>query len=80
MRYVVDIVLTELQIHTLYAGLADQVVARDVRGVTLQFPLQRLRPFVSRTGVRGRFVLEVDADHRLQGISRLGDVGGVRAV
>ena len=74
MRYVVDIVLTDAQMQTLYAGAARDVVARDVRGVTLRFPLQRLRPFVSHVGVRGRFALDVDQGNRLQRISRLGDL------
>lgn len=56
-----------------YQGAARQVVVSLPSGTHLQFPADILRPFVSHAGVYGEFVLRVDANHKLQGIDRVGD-------
>jgi len=69
--YRAHIVLRESQVRSLYTGAASQVVVRDVRGVRIAFPLSRLRPFVSHTGVSGWFELRVSNDDRLVDLRRL---------
>ncbi len=57
---------------SFYQGAARNVLATSVDGRRVQFPAERLRPFVTREGVRGEFVLEFDADNRFVGLRRVG--------
>ncbi len=54
----------------LYQGTARSVLARDTRGLKVSFPAQALRPFVTRDGIQGLFVIRVDAGHKLIDIRR----------
>ncbi len=54
----------------MYRGEARSVVARDTEGRRVQFPALSLRQFVTAEGVRGRFLIHVDANHRLVDIQR----------
>lgn len=56
-----------------YEGAAHAVVVTLANGQNLQFPAESLRPFVTREGVRGEFVLRVDANNKLQTLDRVGD-------
>lgn len=49
----------------LYQGTARSVLARDTRGLKVSFPAQALRPFVTRDGIHGVFVIRVDASRKL---------------
>ena len=70
-QYLVNLKLTPEQLERFYAGRVDQVWARDSRGVSLQFPLSALRPYVGHHGISGRFVLTVTDDHRLASIKKI---------
>lgn len=54
----------------MYRGEAHNVVALDTQGRRVQFPALSLRKFVTTEGVRGTFVIRVDADNRLVDIQR----------
>jgi len=54
----------------MYSGEARIVVARDTQGRSVQFPALSLRKFVTAEGVRGTFLIRVDANHRLVDIQR----------
>lgn len=54
-----------------YAGAASAVQVRADDGRTLRFPAAELRPFVTHDGIRGRFEIEFDDNHRLVGLRRL---------
>ena len=69
--YTVDIVLSQQQLESFYAGQVQNVWARDIFGVSLSFPLNALRPFVTHTGIAGRFEVRVTSDNRLGGIERV---------
>lgn len=56
-----------------YQGVARQVVATAHDGQRVQFPAERLRPFVTHDGVRGEFALEFDADNRFVALRRIGE-------
>ena len=56
-----------------YQGAVRQVVATLANGQRLQFPADSLRPFVTREGVHGEFVLRVNAQNKLQGLERVGN-------
>lgn len=67
-RYVVDLSIPAEELLRYYRGTASSVVAYDRYNRRLQFPAASLRPFVTPAGVHGRFVLEVDPDHRLRSV------------
>lgn len=54
----------------MYRGDARNVVAMDSQGRRVQFPALSLRKFVTTEGIRGKFVIRVDADNRLVDIQR----------
>ncbi len=54
----------------MYRGEVRHVVARDTQGYRVQFPALALRKFVTAGGVRGTFLIRVDANHRLVDIQR----------
>ena len=56
----------------MYSGAAQNVVARDSEGRRVQFPAASLRPFVTREGVKGVFIIRVDENNRLLDIRRQG--------
>ncbi|NOX92883.1 MAG: DUF2835 domain-containing protein [Gammaproteobacteria bacterium] len=56
-----------------YEGTVHAVVVTLANGQHLQFPAESLRPFVSREGVYGEFMLRVDTNNKLQGIERIAD-------
>lgn len=67
-----DLVITPEEFQRLYQGSADTVHARSLDGRRIQFPANILRPFVTHLGIRGRFQILFDEQHRFQGIQRLG--------
>ncbi|MFK7914934.1 MAG: DUF2835 family protein [Pseudomonadales bacterium] len=64
--YAIDIVISADELARFYRGSARMVHARSRCGVTLQFPAQWLRPYVSHQGLRGSFELATDHEHRLR--------------
>lgn len=55
-----------------YRGVATHVVARSAEGVTLQFPASLLTPFITPSGIHGRFVMTCDEAHRGAELRRIG--------
>ncbi len=53
-----------------YRGRARNVVVVAEDGRRIAFPADRLRPFVTREGVRGRFLLEFDEQNRFKEMRR----------
>ncbi len=64
-EFVVALNISAFEYQRMYRGDARQVIARDIRGRRIRFPASALRPFVTRAGISGVFVLRVDADNRL---------------
>lgn len=54
-----------------YQGAVRQVIATGHDGRRVQFPADRLRPFVTHDGVRGEFELEFDANHKFVALRRV---------
>ena len=54
-----------------YQGAANAVVVQSECGRRLQFPASRLRPFLTHTGISGRFLLTVDADNRFLDLRKI---------
>lgn len=40
-------------------------------GVSIEFPAINLKPWVTRSGISGTFVIEFDADNHLKNIQRM---------
>ena len=63
VRFRLDIPPSELNLY--YQGAAKDVVTSTCDGRRVQFPAALLRPYVSRNGVQGVFLLEFDDNHKL---------------
>lgn len=55
----------------VYKGTARQVVVRGTDGLSLSFPAEHLRRFVSHDGVQGRFVLNYDGNNKFISLQKL---------
>ena len=54
-----------------YQGAVKFVVVRDDSGLLLQLPAARLRPFITPSGIHGRFELELDEHNATRRLVRL---------
>ena len=59
-----------------YKGKARAVSVVSVEGKRVEFPADRLRPFVTHEGVRGLFALQFDNNNKFVDMKRLGDLPG----
>lgn len=68
---VINLVIAPEEYQRLYAGTAKTVSARSADGRWVQFPANILRPFVTRDGIRGRFMIRFTDDSRFESIEKL---------
>jgi len=54
-----------------YSGSAQFVIVQAEDGRRVQLPAANLRPFVSATGIQGRFEMSLDDSNHIQGLVRL---------
>jgi uncharacterized protein DUF2835 len=71
LSLVVNLVISAEEYQRLYQGAVKDVLARAVDGRRVRFPANILRPYVTHEGVRGRFQIIFDDEHRFQSIQRL---------
>ena len=64
-EFELNLVISAEKMLSYYQGSAQQVLAKDIQGVSLAFPAQALRPFVTKDGIHGRFRLRVDDNNKL---------------
>ncbi|MDT8387603.1 MAG: DUF2835 domain-containing protein [Thiogranum sp.] len=69
-EYLVPLEISAEAYLRLYQGTARTVLAQDTRGLKVSFPAQALRPFVTRVGIHGLFVISVDDSNKLLDIKR----------
>jgi len=69
-EFVVPLHIEAAAYQKLYRGEARHVVALDVEGRSLQFPAAALRPFVTREGIEGVFIIRIDENNKLIDIQR----------
>lgn len=67
----VDLHISAEELMRWYQGQAKQVYAKSVDGRSLSFPVEVLRPFVTRCGVEGRFALIFNQQHRFLDIKKI---------
>lgn len=66
-----SIQLSQQQFLRHYQGSASSVQVYSECGRKLQFPASRLRPFLTHSGIIGRFQLTVDADNRFLDLKKI---------
>ncbi len=54
-----------------YQGVASKVRLRADNGQIIVFPASRLKPFLTHTGVHGRFVITFDENNKFVSLERL---------
>ena len=54
-----------------YQGRVRHVIATSHDGRRIQFPASILRPYLTRDGVYGEFVLRYDSNHKLIGLDKV---------
>lgn len=69
VRFVIDIPAE--QILAYYEGTARRVSVQADDGRRIEFPADKLRPFLDHAGVRGVFELEFDEWHRFVALHRI---------
>lgn len=57
-----------------YKGQARQVIVRADDGRRVQFPAGWLQPFLFCDGIAGRFMLRFDANNKLIGLEKTGEL------
>ena len=70
-HYRFSIQLSQEQFLRYYQGSAGAVQVYSECGQRLRFPASRLRPFLTHTGIQGRFQLTTNADNRFVDLKQL---------
>jgi len=70
-HYRFSIQINQQQYLKYYQGAASTVQVYSETGQLLRFPASRLRPFLTQTGIKGRFQLTVNADNRFIELKKL---------
>jgi len=63
--------ISQQQYLQYYQGTANAVQVVTETGQKVQFPAIRLRPFLTHTGIHGRFHLTIDNNNRFIDLQRL---------
>jgi len=66
-----DINIPAEEILAYYQGIAKQVSVQAYDGRRIEFPAEKLRPFLEHRGVHGVFELEFDDRHRFVALHRI---------
>ena len=69
LEFSLDISATKLEAY--YRGSVREVLAYSTNGRRLRFPLSLLRPFVSHSGVQGRFRIIFDQTMRCERLEKI---------
>ncbi len=71
-QVVISLAITAEEFQRLYQGAARDVVALDDQRRRIRFPANILVPFVTHSGVRGRFRINFGDDNRFHSIEQIG--------
>jgi hypothetical protein len=63
--------ISQQQYLQYYQGTANAVRVVSETGQKVQFPAVRLRPFLTHTGIHGRFCLTIDKDNHFTNLQKL---------
>jgi len=70
-HYRFSIHINQQQYLRYYQGSASTVQVYSECGQLLRFPASRLRPFLTHTGISGRFQMTVNAENRFLDLKKL---------
>ncbi|MEA3545750.1 MAG: DUF2835 domain-containing protein [Thermodesulfobacteriota bacterium] len=70
-HYYFRLQISQQQFLRYYQGSARSVQVVSECGKRLHFPAVRLRPFLSHTGISGRFLLTIDSNNRFIDLQQL---------
>lgn len=70
-QYTFRLTLSHEEIMLMYQGHARRLVVRTEQGLTLELGLEKIRPFVTLSGVSGYFSLQTQDDHRFVSLKRI---------
>lgn len=70
-RHCFQINLTSQEYLHYYRGQASAVIVQAEDGHTIQLPANSLRPFVTASGITGRFQLTLDDRNKMVDLKRL---------
>lgn len=68
---VINLAILAEEYQRLYQGTARDVVARSIDGRRIRFPALILRPFVTHSGIHGRFQILFDGSNRFHSIEKI---------
>ncbi len=71
MFYTFRLTLSRSDVLEFYEGSLGAVSVLTEQGLRLQFPFHHLRPFVSFSGVNGRFRVMIDSSNKISRIERI---------
>jgi hypothetical protein len=63
--------ISQQQYLQYYQGTANAVRVVSESGQKVQFPAVRLRPFLTHTGIHGRFCLTIDSNNRFVSLKQI---------
>jgi hypothetical protein len=66
-----SIQISQQQFLRYYQGSANSIQVISECGRRLSFPVSRLRPFLSQTGIQGRFQMTVDTNNRFLDLKKI---------
>lgn len=67
----VNLVIAADEYQRLYQGVVRDVLAQSVDGRRVRFPAAILRPYVTHSGISGRFRIVFDEQNRFQSIEKI---------
>lgn len=70
-QYTFRLTLSSEEILLMYQGHARRLVVRTEQGLTIELGLEKIRSFVTTTGVYGYFRLKTQDDHRFISLERI---------
>lgn len=70
-QIVIDLQISEDEYLRVYRGQARSVLAHSIDGRRVRFPASILQPFVTRTGIHGRFRIRFDTEGQFESIEKL---------
>ncbi len=72
-KLIVDVTITATEYLKYYQSPGAVVSTRSSDGRRVRFPANILQPFVTHSGVTGRFSIEFDQQAKFKSIKKLGD-------
>ncbi len=69
--YYFSLALNYEECRALYSPKYNAVVVTEEQGKRIQIPAKNLRPFVSQTGIRGRFRIQVNNERKLLSLDKM---------